>query len=615
MTVLELKDKRNKLMTDAAKLIQQPTVTTEHRSQFDAMIVDVDLIESDITRLERTAKFDSEQRAAGRPPRSQPGADARGIDDTGQLEKRAFTEFIRYGQASPEHRSYLRAAIETRDLGTITTGSVTGGGQLVPQAFYSNLIEAQKSWGVITTIVNTKKTDTGAPMKIAFANDTGNQLSVLGETAAVPEVDPALSGIISSTDKCTTGVIKVSIEELQDSAFDLDSWIRDSFGKRYWRGVSSMLTNGSSTGNVQPITPGRSVTLSAGSTTSLAYTDLVNIYSALDPAYVATATWSVNSATRGVLMNVKDDYGRPLLTSAVDGGLDYILGRPVVINQFQPNCAASVHGAILFGDFKQAYTFRSVGDLQIMRLNERYIDQGEVGFLGFARIGGFNTDAGTHPPRLCSDVRELINLNGDGESCPRLFYFWSPMLNLKLITPPVVEPVTLAIAKQHVRCDFSDDDTLIPVYITAARQMAEKYTRRAFFNQTWQLSLDQFPIFACSSTLPIRSRENWPFYSSYWDGITIRLPRPTCVSVISITYIDLTGTTQTLPSDSYYVDTTSEPARGRARPRHLLALYSDVFTGIRADYVCGRKLRGWRGSEHLPEYGCDGYAAVDWQLL
>jgi len=36
-------------------------------------------------------------------------------------------------------------------------------------------------------------------------------------------------------------------------------------------------------------------------------------------------------------------------------------------------------------------------DLSILRLNERYAELGEVGFIGYARIGGFATDAGTHP--------------------------------------------------------------------------------------------------------------------------------------------------------------------------------------------------------------------------
>ena len=135
------------------------------------------------------------------------------------------------------------------------------------------------------------------------------------------------------------------------------------------------------------------------------------------------------------------------------------------------------------------------------------------------------------------------------------------MLNLKLVTPPAVEPVSLEVAKQHLRLDFPDDDTLIPIYITAARQWAEKYTRRAFFNQTWTLNLDHFPFFNCASTLPTRSRHDWIYWEGYFDGIMIRLPRPTCVSVTRITYVDLTGTTQTLDPSTYSVDITSEPAR------------------------------------------------------
>ena len=135
------------------------------------------------------------------------------------------------------------------------------------------------------------------------------------------------------------------------------------------------------------------------------------------------------------------------------------------------------------------------------------------------------------------------------------------MLNLELITPPAVECVSLDTAKDHLRVSFTDDDTLIPIYITAARQWAERYTKRAFFNQTWTLNLDYFPFFNCSSTLHTRTRHDYIYWAGYFDGITIRLPRPTTVSATSITYLDLTGTTQTLDPDSYYVDTTSEPAR------------------------------------------------------
>ena len=233
-------------------------------------------------------------------------------------------------------------------------------------------------------------------MRVAEVNDTGNSLTVVGEIQAVTETDPTFNGFTSNTDFVSTGVIKISLQELQDSYFDLDEWVRNAFGKRYWRGVSSMITNGSSTGNVQSLITGLT-TFTSPNTAGITYTDLTGIYAQLDPAYISNASWTFNSTTRGLLMNVTDNYGHPLLTSPILGGLDYILGRPVVINQFLPNVAHLAHGSVVFGDFSAGYTFRPVGDLNILRLNERYADTFEVGFIGYSRIGGYQTDAGTHP--------------------------------------------------------------------------------------------------------------------------------------------------------------------------------------------------------------------------
>ena len=207
------------------------------------IIATADLLEADIERAERSAKFDAEQRSAGRPPRSQPGFTAADTNEQAAGEHRALEQYIRFGNVSEENRSFLRpAGIEQRDLGTgAVAGSITAGSQLIAQSFYPLLAQAQKSWGALTTILNVKKTDTGSPMKVALENDTTNILSVIGESVAVAETDPILSGLISSTDFCSTGVVKVSLAELQDSAFDLDQFIRDAFGKRYWRGVSSMI--------------------------------------------------------------------------------------------------------------------------------------------------------------------------------------------------------------------------------------------------------------------------------------------------------------------------------------------------------------------------------------
>lgn len=135
-------------------------------------------------------------------------------------------------------------------------------------------------------------------------------------------------------------------------------------------------------------------------------------------------------------------------------------------------------------------------------------------------------------------------------------------MSLQLVTPPAIEPVSLAQAKSQLRVDFPDDDLLIKAYIIAARQFCEKTTNRAFYNQTWVRSLDHFPLYGdANGTRTPSQRNSWPYSNWYWDAVTIDLPKPATVSVSSITYVDNDGTTKTLDPSSYLVDTTSIPAR------------------------------------------------------
>lgn len=62
---------------------------------------------------------------------------------------------------------------------------------------------------------------------------------------------------------------------------------------------------------------------------------------------------------------------------------------------------------------------------------------------------------------------------------------------LTLVAPSSEEPVTLDEAKLWCKVDAADDDDLLTALITAARQSAEDYTRRAFITQSWKLSLDR----------------------------------------------------------------------------------------------------------------------------
>ena len=54
------------------------------------------------------------------------------------------------------------------------------------------------------------------------------------------------------------------------------------------------------------------------------------------------------------------------------------------------------------------------------------------------------------------------------------------------------EPVTLAYAKNHLRVDISDDDTLIGNLITAARKYAEIFCARSIAQHTYRADLPGF---------------------------------------------------------------------------------------------------------------------------
>lgn len=111
-------------------------------------------------------------------------------------------------------------------------------------------------------------------------------------------------------------------------------------------------------------------------------------------------------------------------------------------------------------------------------------------------------------------------------------------MSLQLITPPAIEPVTLADAKLHLKVDTSDDDTLITQLITAARAQAEWHTQRAFVTQSWILWLDDWP--SCG---------------------TVEIPLPPLQSVNSLTVYAPDDSATVLDPATYQVDTIPAPAR------------------------------------------------------
>lgn len=67
------------------------------------------------------------------------------------------------------------------------------------------------------------------------------------------------------------------------------------------------------------------------------------------------------------------------------------------------------------------------------------------------------------------------------------------IMALILVTPPALEPVTLAEAKAHLRVDAADEDVLIQSLILTSRLQIEAALALALISQSWTLTLDCWP--------------------------------------------------------------------------------------------------------------------------
>jgi HK97 family phage major capsid protein len=124
--------------------------------------------------------------------------------------------------------------------------------------------------------VGQKRTKNGEPLKVAEGNDVAQVSILINEATAVGESDPAFGGFINSVDFLTTGVVKISLAELEDSYFDLDAWIRTAFGKCIARGLSQLIVTGSSSTNIQSIVTTATTGITTASPSALGYLDFVS---------------------------------------------------------------------------------------------------------------------------------------------------------------------------------------------------------------------------------------------------------------------------------------------------------------------------------------------------
>lgn len=116
------------------------------------------------------------------------------------------------------------------------------------------------------------------------------------------------------------------------------------------------------------------------------------------------------------------------------------------------------------------------------------------------------------------------------------------LTSISQTSPPLIEPITLAETKNHLRIEdsVSLDDSLVENLIVVARRYCESSLKMAIPEQGFTASFSQFPY-----AIP------FSLESDLTGSSPLAIPNPPLVSVSSISYLDVAGDRQVWSSGSY----------------------------------------------------------------
>jgi HK97 family phage major capsid protein len=294
----------------------------------------------------------------------------------------------------------LSAEVRTYS-GLDTTTSGDAGGYVIPIGFQRELEVRLKAVGRMRANCRMLTTATGNTLDWPTMDDTGNTGEFLAESNPVSQLNPTFNQVQFQSFLASSKQVLLSVQLFQDSAFDVESVLAESFGIRIGRIVNSKYTNGTGSGepqgliyaikndavpNVVNATGSNSNDGIVGNTeaNSIGSDDLDNLIAALDAAYRPNAQFMMHYKTLDFLRKVKDKYGRPLWSAGLAADQpDTIYGFPYDWNTDMDQIGAGKY-PVIFGDFSK-HCIRDVGGITLTRYSELYMPQHMIGFQAWLR--------------------------------------------------------------------------------------------------------------------------------------------------------------------------------------------------------------------------------------
>ena len=382
MKNIELRGQRAELIKQATNIVDTAqaegrSLNAEEKAKFDKMEADARSIKEQIDIIERTAEMKKELAAKTEAREAAPKATRKG----------AFEKYLRNGMSAlnNEERSLMT---EMRGTSTQVAGTDSLGGFLVPQDFSNELDMALEFTGEVERLAKKLNTAGGALLDYPTVNDTATDANLISEAAAVTVQDVTFANKQLSAYNYASQV-RVSMQLLQDNAFDLNAFLVEAMGERIARATNAAFTTGTGSSQPQGIITGSVAGKTAASATAITADEVLDLIYSIDPAYRNKESFglmahnNVISAIRALGIGSSNDF--PIFIPSMEAGQpDKLFGHNIYYNNDMESSIATGKKTLLAADFSK-FVVRSAGGVQMVRLNERYMDELEVGFVAYAR--------------------------------------------------------------------------------------------------------------------------------------------------------------------------------------------------------------------------------------
>lgn len=304
--------------------------------------------------------------------------------------------------------SYLRKGISDvgpDDRKTLTEGSDSAGGFLVPEDYQTELIKKMATLATIRSRARVATTgrDIAKWPRVNYTTDdkytSGVRLTWTGESPATSTVhrvtDPTF-GLYTVPVHTAMASMPMSNDLIEDSAFDIMGISSDLLAEAFTLDENNAFLNGSGIGRPMGIltqvdTDGPASVVS-GNASTLTADGIIDLAYALPAQYENGAVWVMSKATEKVIRKLKDSQNNylwpvwPQAGNFAPAPRD-LLGYPTLRDEFMPAIAGNAY-PIIFGDLRGYLILDRVG-LSVQRLTDSaYAELNLTGLLARKRVGG-----------------------------------------------------------------------------------------------------------------------------------------------------------------------------------------------------------------------------------